>query len=331
MKLSVVVIGLGQQSLNEYIPALLRRNDIRIVGVCDPSPEAHANFLQEFPDLAPFVPVYTNLIDMLDSAHPRIAIVAVPHDSYFSIVKELCKRHIYFLKEKPFARNLNEAKKLLGLPGFGQYGFVAAQRRYNALYSKALEIMPELGKPYLFNATYKLNVESPHSGWRSKKELAGGGCMLDMGYHIIDQMLWWFGMPEKLNAQISFMAVPGSDYDAEDSASISFRYANGMHGTLLFSRAAGEKMEEYSVYGPNGYIVGNKNTLSIHDRQGRVLNHATVTNPGAMSDAQLDFFISRVHARQGFGDIQQQYIDTMHFIERCYEDALDHSGLALVS
>lgn len=331
MKLSVAVIGLGQQSLNEYIPALLRRNDVRIVGVYDPSAKARADFIQEFPDFAPYVPAYTSISDMLDGVRPRIAVVALPAEDYFPVVKELCHRRIYFLKEKPFARNLHEAKKMLALPGFGQYGFVAVQRRYNALYTKALEILPQLGRPYLFNATCQSNTESAHGAWHVKKEPADGSCLFGVGYHVIDQMLWWFGMPDKLNAQVSFMAAPGGSYDAEDSASISFRYAGSMHGTLLFSHVAGEKAEAYAVYGPKGYIVGNEQSLSVHDRQGRVLNHVTVDNPEAMNQAQLDFFISRVHARQGFDDIRRQHLDTLDFIGRCYEDALDHSGLTLAS
>lgn len=325
VKLSTVIIGLGNQSLSEHIPALLRRNDIRIIGGYDPNPEAHSNFKKAHPELYGTIPTYDNLQELLDKTRPRIAIVAVPHDSYTANIAELCKRHIYFLKEKPMARNLDEAKKLLAYPGFDQYGFIAAQRRYGKLYQKAKESISSIGQPYMFNAVYKLNIESPHSGWRGRKASAGGGCLIDMGYHIIDQLLWWFGMPEKLNAQISSLAITNGNYDAEDSATVSFQYSNGMHGTLLISRAAGEKTEGYEVYGPNGYIEGSKKRLSIHDRQGHLLSQIDASETDSMIDAQLGFFISRVEAMKGFSDIQGQHLENMQFIERCYQNALGNN------
>lgn len=321
MKLSAIIIGLGNQSLTEHIPALLRRNDIRIVGACDVSADARENFKKQFPAIGYGTLVTNNLDELIEKTRPNIAIVAVPHDSYFDIVKKLCQNNIYFLKEKPFARNLLEAESFMKIPNFGKLGFIAAQRRYNPLYQEAKVKLADIGRPYLFSATYKLNIDSPHSGWRGSKNSAGGGCIIDMGYHIVDQLLWWFGAPKKLHAQTSSLAVAHENYDAEDTATVSFGYENGMHGNLLISRAAGEKTEEYAVYGSNGSIVGSKKQMTVFDRQGHILKQVDLSSPTAMIDAQLDFFISRVNAFSGFGDVQKQHINNMTFIERCYEDA----------
>lgn len=182
-----------------------------------------------------------------------------------------------------------------------------------------------MGSPYLFHAVYKLNIDAPDDGWRGSKSLAGGGCLIDMGYHLVDQLLWWFGSPQKVHAQISTLAVPDSDYDAEDSATISFRYANGLHGTLLISRAAGEKREEYELYGSKGYLVGSKKKFVTTNRQGEILSEMSQDNSIEMLDNQLAFFISRIRSGKGFADIQQEHLANMKFIDRCYKDAADES------
>lgn len=33
-----------------------------------------------------------------------------------------------------------------------------------------------------------------------------GGCLLDMGYHLVDLLLWYFGMPQRVLAQCSATA-----------------------------------------------------------------------------------------------------------------------------
>jgi predicted dehydrogenase len=47
----VGIIGLGRQSLNDHIPALLRRDDIEIVSISDISEAAHKAFFEMYPAL----------------------------------------------------------------------------------------------------------------------------------------------------------------------------------------------------------------------------------------------------------------------------------------
>jgi predicted dehydrogenase len=63
-----------------------------------------------------------------------------------------------------------------------------------------------------------------------------GGCIIDMGYHLVDMLLWYFGMPDRVLAQHSASARPEQDYDAEDTATITFGYGSGLFGTALLPR-----------------------------------------------------------------------------------------------
>jgi len=319
-KLATIVVGLGKQSLSDHLPALLRSQDVTIVGVCDISPAACAVFRQKFPELRD-IPVETSLDKLLDKTEPAVAIVAVPHDSYVPIVTRLCERGVYFLKEKPLARNLTETMAVLTIPHFSHYGLIAAQRCYSTVYRQAKESMALLGTPYLFHGVYTLQVDMSDIGWRGSKARAGGGCLIDMGYHLANQLVWWFGMPQDVHAHLSNLAVPHNQYDVEDSATVLFRYASGLHGTLLVSRAAGEKREQYELYGSDGSLIGDKAGFVIHDRDGTVLKRVVQRDTAEMLDGQLSFFISRVRSGQGFTDVQQRHIATMKFMDRCYTAA----------
>ena len=54
-----------------------------------------------------------------------------------------------------------------------------------------------------------------------------------MGYHLIDMILWYFGQPDRILADMSVSARPDRDYDAEDTALIQFGYDSGLYGSLL--------------------------------------------------------------------------------------------------
>ena len=320
-RLNGVVIGLGGQSIGDHIPALLANEDVLIVGVMDVNPMAVADFHSTFPVLAQ-VPSFVSVSEMLDQVRPDFAVVAVPHHLYVPIVAELCRRNIPFLKEKPLARSLEEAEQLRQLPNFDQCAFVATQRRFSGLYSMAWQGLARIGTPYLFTGEYKLNIADPHTGWRGQRELAGGGCLIDMGYHIVDQLTWWFnGLPSSVHANVSALAVPGAAYTAEDSATVSFRYPSGLHGTLTISRRAGAKKEGYEVYGTDGYIVGSKKGAVIFDRAGTILQELGPDEEDMIA-AQLRFFLARVRDGLSFGDTLEDHMRNMRFIDLCYRTAL---------
>lgn len=318
--MKVAIIGLGRQNLSDHIPSMVRRGDVEIVAVCDPSEASYTNFKAMYPGMASAA--YFDNFKELPVKDVDFCVVSVPHNQYMSIVTFLCANEIPFMKEKPFARNLEEAIALTKIDGFEKYGFVCTQRRFSPLYQKAKESISEVGAPFLFNAIYKLNIEDPAEGWRGNIETAGGGCVLDMGYHIIDQLIWWFGKPDFVAAKTSALANSklAGTY-VEDTASILFGYKTGLNGTITLSRSAGEKMENYSLHGSNGHLVGDKKNLKIKNKLGELINEIVMENTEEMVDGQLDFFITRIKGGIGFEDIQKDNMKNMEFIKEVYEAA----------
>jgi predicted dehydrogenase len=325
--LKAAIIGLGHQS-NDHISAVLKRKDLQITAICD----VDKNKLEEFKISHPELDLnfYDNPSQLLEQETIDFAIVSVPHDKYIDIVEDLCKRQIYFMKEKPLARTLKETKELLKIKGFSRYCYICTQRRHNIVYQKAKELLDKdaIGKPYFFSAIYKLNISNPNEGWRGKEEIAGGGCILDMGYHIIDQLVWFFGLPELVFATKSSMAVSNVPAYTEDTASISFKYSSGLHGSIILSRSGNEKHEEFSIYGSNGNILGSKNELrtQIAKKDGEILVNDESSN---MLDKQLEFFVDKVRNKSSFDDILESNYKNMYFIDSCYRSAKQEESIKL--
>jgi predicted dehydrogenase len=316
-KLKVAFVGLGNQALNDHIPSVLKRNDLRVVSVCDKSKLSQDKFFQKFPKCKGTVSSYSDFSKM-PLKGVDFFVVSVPHDQYPNVVKRLVLNKKYFIKEKPLARNVSEMRQMLSLRDFDKYCFVCTQRRYGKIFKEALKKKNIIGDAFLFNSSYKLNIPNPEAGWRGDKKKAGGGCVIDMGYHIIDQLLWWFGEPDEVFVSKSSLAVPDVQDYAEDTAVISFRYLDGLHGTITLSRSAGEKSEGYSLVGSKGCLYGTKRELVVKDKEGNILLEKTQENDSEMTDKQLQFFIQRVKHGGGFGDVISNHRKNIEFIDRCY-------------
>ncbi|MFD0257522.1 Gfo/Idh/MocA family protein [Kitasatospora indigofera] len=190
---------------------------------------------------------------LLDEVAPDFVVVAVPHHAGREVVQECASRGVHVLKEKPFATSVREARELAQICQDGQVELmVTLQRRFNPIYTSVAGMLDQIGTPFLIDGQYTFHTDDPGAGWRGDIRQAGGGCIIDMGYHLIDLLLWYFGLPNRVIAEFSTTAVPGGGYDAEDTAVIQLGYDDGLYGSVLLSRWVAPKTESLHVVGTRG-------------------------------------------------------------------------------
>jgi len=321
--LNIALIGMGGQMLSDHLPAVLNNQNVAITALVDPVASSIEEARAACAELIG-TPGYSSIQEALRQQQFDAAIVAVPHHNYPEIVARLCEERIPFLKEKPMARSKAEAEAFMRIPGFAQCCFIATQRRFSGMYSQAWSRLGEIGTPHSFEYIYKLNIANPGDGWRGDRDKAGGGCLLDMGYHTVDHLTWWFGVPESAMGRVSCSADAAQQYTAEDTANFVLAYPGGMHGTVAISRAGGKKREEFSIYGTEGWLTGNKAEITIYDSSNTVIASLTQQS-NEMFAGQLRFFVSRVLGNKGFEDIQEDHLRNMEVLSMCYGAATSHT------
>ncbi|WP_407547787.1 Gfo/Idh/MocA family oxidoreductase [Streptomyces sp. Pv4-95] len=287
MKRQAAVIGLGNQALDDHLPGLAGCQFATLAAVCDMDPavaEKQADALG--------VPGYTDVHTMLRQERPDFAIVAVPHHAGREVVEACAASLVHVMKEKPLATTPEEARELAKTcQSLGVELMVTVQRRFNPVYLAALQLLEQIGDPFLVEGRYTFHCTDPAAGWRGQTALAGGGALMDMGYHLIDLLIWYLGLPDRLLAATSTAAAPGAVYDAEDTALVHLSYDSGLYGSLLISRSAGPKTERLAVTGPRGSVVVERGKVSRLAPSGEVLE--TLTRQPAWPAAaatQIDTF-----------------------------------------
>jgi predicted dehydrogenase len=197
-QLRVGVVGLGKQARDDHLPAVRASEMAELVAVCDTDGERLTNTRH---DLG--VAGYRTVNEMLAGEHLDLVVVAVPHHAGREVIAAAAECGVHVLKEKPFATNLAEARDLAALCArSGIELMVTMQRRFNPIYSTFHQLYDQIGRPFLVDAAYTLAV-NPAEGWRGQLRLAGGGCIIDMGYHMIDMLIWYFGLPDRVLVSVS--------------------------------------------------------------------------------------------------------------------------------
>ena len=228
-KLSLAVVGCGAVSLLQHLPALERRSDVRLAAVVDPDVERGREVARAHGAEAALVS-HEDLVGRGIDA----AIVATPNHLHAPITIDLLQAGLHVLVEKPMAITAAECDAMIAAAdGAGRVLSVGLIQRFSAAarLAKAVIDRGELGRLHGYEMENGVVFAWPVvSDYMFRRDAAGGGVLIDLGVHILDQALWWFG------------DVDGQEYydDAwgglEADASLRVSHTSGVEGSLELSR-----------------------------------------------------------------------------------------------
>jgi len=165
-------------------------------------------------------------------------VVALPHDLYAEVVPALLEARRHVLMEKPLGRTLAEAQRIVDAAArTGRTLMVGGQNKHTPVFGRARRILADgvLGDVFLIRGTtvYRWGHEQEW-GWRGDRARSGGVAVLDAGWHMIEQMVAFHGVPERVYAACGTKkGVPGRAYDVDDRVALTFHYADGSIGQML--------------------------------------------------------------------------------------------------
>jgi predicted dehydrogenase len=189
-------------------------------------------------------------------------VVATPSALHAEQAVRALERGVAVFCQKPLGRTAAEvrrvvdaaraADRLLGVDL--SYRHVAGMARV-----RELALGGELGDVYAVNLVFH-NAYGPDKAWFYDARLSGGGCVMDLGVHLVDLALWVLGFPEVDGVSSALRAggraIRGRESGAvEDWAAAQLELAGGTCVQLACSwrLAAGQDCAiEAAFYGTKG-------------------------------------------------------------------------------
>jgi len=192
--------------------------------------------------------------------------VTTPISSHFSIVKDLYTKQTApnIFTEKTLASNYNQAKEMSEMAKkIGGVTMVGYMKRFSVVFRKAKEILAagDLGEPLSFSA-YAYSSDFLGLTKDSKSSASRGGALKDIGCHIIDLVLWFFGDLRDLNVLSCYKIG-----DSETAVSFDANF-NGLVGRFDISqRVPNYRMPEFGCS-----VECSKGKVDVNDDRVRLTN-----------------------------------------------------------
>ncbi len=196
-KIRVALIGCGAIAEQMHLPVLAGHRTLQIAALVDRNKERAQKFA-----IAYGVPTVLDDAEQLNRELVDAAIVASPAFHHAPCTMDLVRKGLHVLVEKPMATNLRDAEQMVAEAD--KAGVILAVGFFRRLYP-SLQLMQGLldsgwaGRPQRF-----LVEGGGMYNWAAatlanmRRDLAGGGVLIDFGSHMIDLMFALFDEPVEL-------------------------------------------------------------------------------------------------------------------------------------
>ena len=237
--------------------------------------------------------------------------------------------------QKPLGRNATETKQvvdtakrenlLLGVDF--SYRFTCYREIYKLIQSGAL------GKIYAVEASFH-NAYGPDKSWFYDPQQSGGGCLIDLGIHLVDLILWSFHFPKLLHSNSRLFSqgnlLTNRDHQVEDYVNTQLYFENEMmcNLTCSWNLPAGKDADiSINVFGTKGGASFRNLNGSFYDFEAVRFNGTqTQTLFNGPDDwggkAAIDWCKS-LDQNSGFDESAYEIVEVAHLIDKIYADTFD--------
>lgn len=237
IKVGIVGLGIGRLHLSNY----LKCKNVEVIAICDINKERLIRTKEEFN--IPYA--FENYEDLLSIDEISVVSICTPNYLHKSMTIEALRAGKHVLCEKPMALNAQEAREMVDeAKKVNKKLMINFNQRFypESRFLKEQIANGELGELYYIKTGWMRRKPSSPDwmltkypiGWFCNKSFSGGGCLIDIGVHMLDLALWFLDMPKpeiilgstyiKFNNEIA--GKHGLVSDVEDLATVYIKFSN---------------------------------------------------------------------------------------------------------
>lgn len=252
-RLRVGIVGCGYQG-GILARAITESEAWQVTACADPDQEAATALAAR----AGITAVYTSITDMLKHSEVDAVFVATSHDALYECSLAAIQAGKHVLAEKPIGMDEKEATQLEEAVQRAKICFMSGYSfRYFTAWQKVKELLQAGVIGEIYGVFGSMNLGSMDEGWEAHPE-TGGGPMLFVGSHLVDQILWYLDdEPVEVSAHIRYRA----DTHTDETTAFQVRFAKGAVFQGIVSQAGAGFVNNIEIYGRQGFISLRGNSV----------------------------------------------------------------------
>jgi predicted dehydrogenase len=248
-RLGWAIVGLGSLAINQILPAFARAEKSRVVALVSGHPEKARKLALRYGVAPKSIYDYQGYDALRDNPEVDVVYVVLPNSMHaeYTIRAHQAGKHV--LSEKPMATTPADCQAMIDAARkAGRKLMVAYRCRYEPFNQEMIRMAreQELGPVKVIVADHGFSIGDP-TQWRLKKDLAGGGSLMDIGIYSLQAARYVTGEEPVEIAAMSY-TTPGDERfkEVEETINFQLRFPSGVLANCSSS---------YGYSGQNRYRV----------------------------------------------------------------------------
>lgn len=251
--LRVAVIGYGLAGSVFHAPLIASTPGLELTDLVTSNPDRRARAERDFPGAE----IHPSLESLLERASElQLVVVASPNRQHLGQALAALERGLNVVVDKPIALSVEEGERMaLAAERQRLVLSVFQNRRLDNDFLLVRRLLAEgaLGRLHHYESRFeRWRPQLRPGSWR--EELApeqGGGLLLDLGSHLIDQALVLFGPPLSVYAQLESRRESRS----EDDCFLALHFRAGIMAHLWMSAVSPVPGPRFRLWGDGGELI----------------------------------------------------------------------------
>lgn len=293
--------------------------------IADPDPDLRTAAAAAAPDA-----IQTDGLEGLLEHDLDGLVIATPSALHAEQAVEALAAGLPVFCQKPLGRDASETgavvavaervDRLLGVDL--SYRYTQAARRIKSLLGQGA-----IGEVYALELVFH-NAYGPDKPWFRRRELAGGGCVVDLGTHLVDLALW---LTESDTARVRSARVlregkrldkQGSEVEDYALAELELGGAIARLACSWWLPAGRDCVIELALYGRNGALALRNVGGSFYDFEAHLQrgtqSELLASPPDDWGGRALQAWATRLRTRRGFDNAAREYVALAKVIDDIY-------------
>lgn len=320
-KLRLALLGCGEITKTQHLPAALSHPQVEVVALVDSKLESAQGVARDFHLNCSCVREIGSVLEIADAV-----INALPNALHARTTLEILAHGKHVLCEKPLATTSSDARECAELAVRNNLVLaVGMNRRFDSSHQVLHYLLREqqLGELQSYDWQYGGEFEwKSSSGFYFSRELAGGGVLMDFGVHLLDSLTDWFGPVTSVQYQDDDW---GGGIEANCILNLEHQGTWGtVTGRVQLSRTV-QLRNRLLVHGGSRDAevrVGETDAVLVHRQLGDRKIVETVRFDGSTSNSsflkQLDEFVKSIRGEGHPSVGGEQAACILELIEWCY-------------
>jgi len=254
-QLGFALCGLGKLSTDQIAPALQHTKYAKLVGIVTGTPSKAKAWKEKYNIPEKNIYNYDNMHEMINNPDIDVVYVVTPNGLHARDTIAAAKAGKHVFCEKPMEVSVEKCQQMIdACKQANRLLGIAYRCQFDSNHLECIRIArdKEFGNLRMINAGFCIKLSDDLSQYRLHRDLAGGGCLMDVGIYALQSTMYITGEQPISATAIETLTNPKKFSDVEETISFQLKFPSGVIGNCVASYNFFDE-GGFRVFGENGF------------------------------------------------------------------------------